>query len=87
MRVLKFSAEWCSPCKLMKPAWEKLIQEFDDVDFVDIDVDQDPQTASEYKVMAVPTVVIEDQGSIVDTFVGLHTFDQLADTVRKAKGE
>ncbi len=63
-----FSATWCGPCKAFKPVMNEIASEGYSVQFIDID--QSPSTAQHYKVMSVPTVIIEDSGIEVDRFVG-----------------
>ena len=69
MKTMKyFSATWCGPCKSFKPVMNEIVSEGYSVQFIDID--QSPNTATQYNVMSVPTVVIEENGSEVDRFVG-----------------
>ena len=69
MKTMKyFSATWCGPCKSFKPVINEIASEGYSVQFIDID--QSPSIAQHYKVMSVPTVIIEDSGIEVDRFVG-----------------
>ena len=69
MKTIKyFSATWCGPCKSFKPVMNEIASEGYSVQFIDID--QSPSTATQYNVMSVPTVIIEENGSEVDRFVG-----------------
>ena len=69
MKTMKyFSATWCGPCKSFKPVMNEIVSEGYSVQFIDID--QSPNTATQYNVMSVPTVIIEENGSEVDRFVG-----------------
>jgi len=58
-RLLYFSASWCGPCKQFKPLMESLQHQ---LPITFIDVDASPQTATEYSVRSVPTVVLIDEG-------------------------
>ena len=72
MKTMKyFSATWCGPCKSFKPVINEIASEGYSVQFIDID--QSPNTATQYSVMSVPTVIIEEDGSEVDRFVGSMT--------------
>ena len=66
-----FSATWCGPCKSFKPVINEIASEGYSVQFIDID--QSPNTATQYSVMSVPTVIIEENGVEVDRFVGSMT--------------
>ena len=69
MKTMKyFSATWCGPCKSFKPVMNEIASEGYSVQFIDID--QSPNTATQYNVMSVPTVIIEENGVEVDRFVG-----------------
>ena len=69
MKTIKyFSATWCGPCKSFKPVINEIASEGYSVQFIDID--QSPNTATQYSVMSVPTVIIEENGIEVDRFVG-----------------
>jgi|TARA_B100000029_G_scaffold246943_1_gene243866 thioredoxin 1 len=69
MKTMKyFSATWCGPCQTFKPVMNEISNEGYSVQFIDID--QSSTLAQQYKVMSVPTVVIEENGTEVDRFVG-----------------
>jgi thioredoxin 1 len=56
--VADFTATWCAPCRAIAPELDKLEASYGtDVDFVKIDVDENPQLAQDLRVMGVPTVV------------------------------
>ena len=63
-----FSAKWCGPCKMFKPVVNQLIEEGHKIEIVDVDDDQD--FAIKYQVMSVPTIVVEEDGQIVDSVLG-----------------
>mgnify|MGYP002603808097 CR=1 FL=1 len=46
--IVDFSAEWCGPCKMLAPVMEQLSDEITDVEFYNIDVDENPDLAREY---------------------------------------
>ena len=69
MKTIKyFSATWCGPCQTFKPVMNEIVSEGYSVQFIDID--KSPNTATQYSVMSVPTVIIEENGVEVDRFVG-----------------
>ena len=63
-----FSATWCGPCQTFKPVMNEIASEGYSVQFIDID--QSPNMATQFSVMSVPTVIIEENGIEVDRFVG-----------------
>ena len=69
MKTIKyFSVTWCGPCQTFKPVMNEIASEGYSVQFIDID--QSSALAESYNVRSVPTVVIEENGSEVDRFIG-----------------
>ena len=78
MKTIKyFSATWCGPCQTFKPVMNEIASEGYSVQFIDID--QSSAIAEQYNVRSVPTVVIEENGSEVDRFVGVIPKQQVLD--------
>jgi thioredoxin 1 len=69
--LLDFYADWCGPCKTQESILEELEEEYEDVVFERIDVDEEQDTANEYQVRSLPTLIIENDDGIVDRFVGV----------------
>ncbi len=65
-----FYADWCGPCKMTSPIIDELSQELPNVKFVKINVDQNPDLASQYSVFSIPTFLIFKDGQVVHQFVG-----------------
>lgn len=72
VKFLDFWAPWCGPCKMMEPIFEELAKEYSDkAEFIKINVDEDPQTASKYGVMSIPTYVVEKDDKEVGRKIGV----------------
>ena len=84
VRLKDFYADWCGPCKTQDPILNELEEEYGDVEFEKIDVDQDQETANEYSVRSLPTLVIENDDGVIERFVGVTQRDQLEDALRQA---
>ncbi len=69
--LVEFTAEWCAPCKQLKPVLEELAQDWaGSVDVVEFDVDKDPQMAVRYRVLGVPTMLLFVQGQVKARLTG-----------------
>ena len=69
--VVDFSATWCGPCKMLAPVVEALSEEYaGKVDFYNVDVDDAPELAGEYRVNSVPCLVLMKNGEFVDQSIG-----------------
>lgn len=80
--VIKFSAEWCGPCKALKPILDDLSTQYcDKVKFVEIDVEDSDELTSEYKVRNVPTILYIKNGEVKDKSVGTVNKQVLTDKI------
>ena len=75
--LVDFWAEWCGPCKTLSPIIEEIEKELvgnglKPFRVVKIDVDVHSDIANQYNVSSIPTVMIFDNGKLVDTIVGYH---------------
>lgn len=80
--LVDFSAEWCGPCKMMKPVLEQLKQKMSDrIRIIKIDVDKNRELAIEYKIKNVPTLVLFQNGKILWSGVGVMTTNYLENVI------
>ena len=84
VRLLDFYADWCGPCKKQDPILEELEAEYDDVEFVKIDVDDEQDVANQYQVRSLPTVVVERDGNILERFVGFTQREDIEAALEQA---
>lgn len=74
IEVKKFEAEWCGPCRMLKPTFTKLEQKFNEgVKFTYINVDENQELAAQYGVRGIPMVVFEKDGKEVQRFTGVQS--------------
>ena len=69
--LVDFWAEWCGPCKMIGPAVEELAKEYSTkMKIGKLDVDNNPQSASNYGVMSIPTLIFFNKGKVVNQITG-----------------
>jgi len=76
--LVDFWATWCGPCKMMAPVLEEVSEEYGATLSVGkLDVDSNPQTAQQYGIMSIPTMVVFQNGQPVKQIVGYVPKQQL----------
>ena len=68
--VVDFWAPWCGPCRAIAPALEELAGETERVEFVKLDIDENPEAAARFGVLSIPTVILFEGGEARETVIG-----------------
>ena len=69
--VADFWAEWCGPCKMIAPILRELAKEYKDkLKVAKIDVDQEPDLASQFNIVSIPTLLFFNKGQVVKQQIG-----------------
>jgi thioredoxin 1 len=83
-KVIKFSATWCGPCKMMKPQYNKFIEtaaiDGKNIEIIDLDVDTNHEEAEKYGVRSIPITFFIKDGEVADKLSGVISYDKLLDT-------
>jgi thioredoxin 1 len=69
--LLDFWASWCGPCRMLAPVVDEIAQENDAIAVGKINVDEQPELASQFGVMSIPTLMVFKDGKAVNTSVGV----------------
>ncbi|KGK86019.1 thioredoxin [Clostridium sp. HMP27] len=82
--VVDFWAVWCGPCKMLAPVIDEVSEELaGKAKFVKVNVDENPATASQFRIASIPTVMIFKGGKAVDTLVGFRPKDAIKAAIEK----
>lgn len=82
--LVDFYATWCGPCKMQTPILHEFKEELaNKVNIVKVDVDQNPELASEYAVQSIPTLIMFKNGQLKEKMVGLTTKATLSEMLIK----
>ena len=68
--LVDFWAPWCGPCRAVAPVLEEIANENSNVVIAKMNIDENPNTASQHGIMSIPTMMIFKNGELVDRLVG-----------------
>ena len=84
--LVDFWAEWCGPCRQLGPILEAIDEEMGgDVTIYKMNVDDSPETASQFGIRSIPTMFLFKDGKQVDTKVGLNTQSTISSWIESYK--
>lgn len=71
--LLDFWATWCGPCRMVSPIVDEIAEEVTDKKVGKVNVDEQPELASSFNVMSIPTLIVIKDGKIANTAVGVRS--------------
>ncbi|WP_018659819.1 thioredoxin [Allofustis seminis] len=84
LSLTDFWAPWCGPCRMQTPVIEDLAENSDgSVNYFKMNVDDNPETARQYGIMGIPTLLIQKDGETVDTLIGFHSKEMIEEALAK----
>lgn len=82
--IVDFYADWCAPCRMIGPVLEQIAEEQEDLKIVKVNVDENPQLASEFGVRGIPALFVVKDGKTVAQKAGFMPKDALVDWAKNA---
>lgn len=81
--IIDCYATWCGPCKMMAPIVDEIAKNTADWNFYKLDVDQAENTAMNYGIMSIPTLLFFKEGNLIHKEIGLRSKEELDDIIKK----
>lgn len=85
LTIIDFSATWCMPCRMLTPILEQVADKMPDVSFFNLDIDDNEEIAKRYRIFSVPTLLAFKEGKVIDSLVGLNSFDEVYEFARRCE--
>ena len=80
--LLDFWATWCGPCQMIAPFIEEIAEENDDIVVGKVNVDNEPQLATQFGITSIPTLILFRDGKIAKTVVGYRTKAEIEEFIK-----
>ncbi len=81
--LVDFWAEWCGPCKQIGPILEDIAgDENNSITIAKINIDENPRTATTYGIRSIPTMLLFNNGELIDTKVGALPKNELNEWIK-----
>lgn len=77
--LVDFYAEWCGPCRMLGPVIDEIAEEADSFKVAKINIDEQPELATKYQIMSVPTLVVFKNGEVVNRITGVTSKQKIMD--------
>ena len=75
--LLDFFASWCGPCRMVAPILDEIAEEREDIKVCKVDIDDQPELASRYRIMSVPTLMVLKEGQVMEQSIGVKPKHQI----------
>ena len=79
--LVDFNAEWCGPCKMLKPMLDEVAAARDDVSIVSVNIDDEDELSAKYGISSIPCLVLFENGAESKRSVGLIPRDEIENLI------
>lgn len=77
--LIDFWASWCGPCRMVSPIVEQIAEEYPQYKVAKVNIDEEPELASQFGIMSIPTLLVVKNGEITNKSVGARNKKQILD--------
>lgn len=77
--LIDFYADWCGPCRMLGPVIDEIAEEAADFKVGKVNIDEQPELATKYQVMSVPTLVVIKNGEVANRVTGVTPKQKILD--------
>lgn len=82
--LIDFWATWCGPCRAVAPVIDQLADKFDGrVKVAKVNVDEQSELASKFRIMSIPTVMLFKNGQVVEKLIGARSYEEFSQLLEK----
>lgn len=79
--LVDFNANWCGPCRMLKPILEEIAKEDSSIKIVSVNIDDNDILAEEYNVSSIPCLVLFKDGKEINRSIGLKSKDEIKEVI------
>ncbi len=79
--LVDFNADWCGPCKMLKPMLDEVAEKHDEVSVISVNIDNEDMLSARFNVSAIPCLVLFENGVEVNRSVGLIPRDEIENLI------
>ncbi len=80
--LIDFWAQWCGPCRMLSPVVDEIANEQTDIKVCKVNIDDEPELATQFGVMSIPTLVVIKDGKVVNQSVGVQPKENILTMVK-----
>ncbi|TVS20986.1 MAG: thioredoxin [Planctomycetaceae bacterium] len=85
--AVAFYAHWCGPCQRQSPILDQAVRELDNARIVKLNVGENRELTAAYQVRSIPTLLVFEDGQVVDRHVGLASKEQVKSLLKRGTAE